>query len=86
MTPSASPYFAPARKLAAPEQVARRSFTVAHKPQPWWSLRSGTDWTLRKYGQGACTVADGEPNYFSSETAAYQAGGLWNATGRSVAT
>lgn len=66
-----------------PAQVAQRSYTVTHSPQPDWSRRRGMDWSLKLYGAGSdWTQRDGHESLHSSETAAHAYGERWNVDGR----
>lgn len=59
-----------------------RTFTVSYEPTPYRSAaRFGMPWVLRRYGQGACTLANGNPNHFATKDAADAAGSRWLETG-----
>jgi hypothetical protein len=68
-----------------PEQVAQRSYTVTHEPQPNWSLRRGMDWCVRRYGHGNdWTACDGTISRHSSEERAHEFGSHWVVEGRAL--
>lgn len=68
-----------------PAQVAQRSYTVTHEPQPSWSNRRGMDWCVRRYGQGNdWTFCDATISRHSTETRAHEFGDHWVAEGRAL--